>query len=105
VTSVVRREDVARAAAVAAQGVAGVARLSAGSGVEVSTPFAGGKVVGVRLTPTGAEVHVVVNGYDIGQVADDVLTAVSATLTAAGVPAVVDVVVADIESAPERRSD
>ena len=50
----VRREDVARAVADAVLAVPGVAGLSPGTGVEVSTQFSGGKVIGVRLT--GAEV-------------------------------------------------
>ncbi len=99
----VRREDLAHAAADAALGVPGVARLSPGTGVEVSTQYAGGKVVGVRLTGTEAEVQIVADRVPLPPITDQVAAAVGAVLAAAGDPRHVTVVVADIEAAAADR--
>ena len=87
----------------AALGVDGVARLDGGNGIEVSTLYPGGKVVGVRLTTVGAEVHIVADGYDLAAVARGVAAAASPVLSAAGYPNRVDVVVADVERAATTR--
>jgi hypothetical protein len=96
---VVRREDLAHAAADAALSVPGVARLSPGPGVEVSTQYAGGKVLGVRLGEERAEVHIVADRMPLPPVTDQVAAAVAGVLAAAGEPKPVTVVVADIEMA------
>ena len=101
----VRREDLAYAVADATTAVPGVARLSPGSPVEVSTQFAGGKVLGVRLLADLAEVHIVANEGPLPQVAERVVAAVAAVLAAAGEPRPVTVVVDDITSeAADRRA-
>jgi hypothetical protein len=99
VTAVVRREDLAHAAADAALAVPGVARLSRGHGVEVSTQYAGGKVLGVRLGGERAEVHIVADRVPLPPITDQVAAAVGGVLAAAGEPKPVTVVVADIEAA------
>ena len=104
-TTVVRREDLALAAADAALGVPGVARLSPGSGVEVSTQYAGGKVLGIRLGGERAEVHIVADRVPLPPITDQVGAAVGAVLAAAGESKPVTVVVADVEvAAVNRRS-
>ena len=100
---VVRRQDSATAAAGAALDVPGVARLSAGSGVEVSTLYPGGRTLGIRLTDVGAQVHIVADQFDLNAVADQVRTAVARVLAAAGQPSTVDVVVEDVEPAALNR--
>jgi hypothetical protein len=101
----VRREDLAHAVAGAVTAVPGVEGLSPGSPVEVSTQFAGGKVVGVRLLDDIAEVHIVANRGPLPTIAQDVATAVSAVLDAAGEPRPVTVVIDDITSgAADRRT-
>jgi hypothetical protein len=102
---VVRREDLAHAAADAALGVPGVARLSPGHGVEVSTQYAGGKVLGVRLGGDRAEVHIVADQVPLPPITDQVAAAVAGVLAAAGEAKPVTVVVADIElAAADRRA-
>lgn len=100
-----RREDIAHAVADAATAVPGVARLSPGSGVEVATLFAGGKVIGVRLSGTAVEVHIVANAAPLQPVATEVNAAVRRVLGAAGDDRPVNVVVDDVEpGAIERRA-
>ncbi len=91
-----RREDVARAVAEAACAVPGVAGLSSVGDVEISTQFAGGKVLGVRLRSDSAEVHIIAERVPLPPIADEVVRAVAAVLTAAGEPRPVTVVVADV---------
>ncbi len=101
----VRREDLARAVADATVEVPGVARLSPGSPVEVSTQFSGGKVLGVRLLSNLAEVHIVADQGPLPEVAERVVAAVTAVLAAAGEPRPVTVVVDDITArAADRRA-
>ena len=101
----VRREDLANAVADAARAVPGVARLNHEGLVEISTQFAGGKVLGVRLLGDRAEVHIVANRGPLPQVADNVVAAVSAVLDAAGEPRPVTVVIDDITTeAADRRA-
>ncbi len=94
-----RREDLAHAAADAALGVPGVARLSPGAPVEVSTQYAGGKVVGLRLGEERAEVHIVADRVPLPPITDQVAAAVAMVLAAAGEPKPVTVVVDDIVAA------
>jgi hypothetical protein len=99
VTAVVRRSDLAEAAAHAALDVPGVAGLSAGTGVEVATYYPGGKTLGIRLREDGAEVHIVAGRSPLQPLAEEVAVAVGQVLTAAGASRPVTVVVDDV--APE----
>lgn len=94
----VRREDIARAVADAVLAVEGVARLSPGTGVEVSTQFSGGKVVGVRLTGDEVEVNVVADRTPLPPIANEAAAAARRVLHAAGDDRAVVVVVDDIEA-------
>jgi hypothetical protein len=105
VTAVVRREDLARAAADAALAVPGVARLDSRDSVEVSTQYPGGKVVGLRLSEEHAEVHIVADRVPLPPVTEQVAAAVGGVLAAAGEPKPVTVVVVDVDLAVvDRRS-
>jgi hypothetical protein len=99
VTAVVRREDLAHAVADAVTAVPGVARLSPGSGVEVSTIYAGGKVVGLRLSGDVVAVHIVADRVPLQPVADEAAAAARRALTAAGDDRDVNVVIEDVEAA------
>jgi hypothetical protein len=102
---VVRREDLAYAIADAARAVPGVADLSSGAPVEVSTQFAGGKVLGVRLRDEFAEVHIVADRAPLHEVAERVAQAVGSVLAAAGQSRPVTVVIDDVTpEAMERRT-
>jgi hypothetical protein len=101
----VRREDLAHAVADAACAVPGVAGLNHRGAVEISTQFAGGKVLGIRLLPDYAEVHIIADRGPLPQVAEDVRAAVAAVLTAAGEPRHVVVAIDDITAgAIDRRT-
>lgn len=93
----VSRAALAKAIAETVGAVPGVARLSPGGVVEVATQFAGGKVVGVLLTPTTVRVHVVVDRVPVPVVAAAAGEAVRAVLVGLADPRAVDVVVDDIE--------
>lgn len=100
-----RREDLARSVADAVLEVPGVARLSPGSSVEVATLFAGGKVVGLRLSGEVVEVHIVADRVPLPQVAEQASAAAMRVLSAAGDDRQVLVVVDDVEeSAVDRRA-
>lgn len=86
----------------AALAVPGVARLAAGSAVEIATHFAGGKVVGVRLAGETVQVHLVVDRLPVPPVADQVAAAVREVLTGAGDPRPVQVIVDDLDDAAFR---
>jgi hypothetical protein len=92
----VRREDIARAVADAVLAVPGVAGLSPGSGVEVSTQFSGGKVIGVRLTGDEVEVHIVADRIPLPPIANEAAAATRQVLAAIGDDRPVVVVVDDI---------
>jgi hypothetical protein len=92
----VRVEDIASAIADAALGVPGVAGLSPGRGVEVSTPYPGGKVVGVRMAPDGVTVGITVDRVPLPPVADQVTAAVRGVLSAVGDDRPVTVVIDDV---------
>jgi hypothetical protein len=101
----VRREDLARSVADAVEAVPGVAGLHPGFGVEVSTFFSGGKVVGLSLTGDTVEVYVTLDRVPLRAVADDVAAAAARVLAAAGDQRPVNVVVADVtEAGLDRRS-
>ena len=100
-----RREDLARAVADAVVDVPGVTRLSPGTGVEVATLFAGGKVIGLRLSGEVVEVHLVADRVPLPPIADEAAAAARRVLSAAGDPRDVLVVMEDVEaSAVERRA-
>jgi len=100
-----RREDLAHAVADAVTAVPGVAGLSPGGGVEVSTLFAGGKVVGVRLAGEAVEVHLVAGRVPVQEVAQAAADAALRVLRAAGDERGVSVIVEDVvDRAVDRRS-
>ena len=78
--------------------VPGVARLSPGSGVEVATLFAGGKVVGLRLSGETVAVHIVADRGPLPAIADEVAVAARLVLAAAGDDRAVTVVIEDVEA-------
>jgi hypothetical protein len=92
----VRREDIARAVAEAVQAVPGVAGLSPGTGVEVSTQFSGGKVTGVRLTGDEVEVHIIAGRGPLPPIANEAAAAARRVLRTVGDDRPVVVVVDDI---------
>lgn len=92
----VRVEDVARAVADAALAVPGVAGLSPGKGIEVSTQFSGGKVVGVRLTRDGVTVAIVADRVPLPEIANEVTATVRRVLSATGDDRPVTVVIDDL---------
>jgi hypothetical protein len=96
VTTVVRREDLARAVADAVTAVPGVAGLTGGFGVEVATMFAGGKVVGVHLGEDQVEVHIVADQAPLTRVADEAAEAALRVLAAVDDPRPVRVFVDDV---------
>ena len=71
----VRLEDIARAVADAVRAVPGVAGLSPGTGIEVSTQFSGGKVIGVRLTGDEVQVHIVAGRGPLPPIANEAAAA------------------------------
>lgn len=94
-----RREDLALAVADAVTSVPGVARLSPGPGVEVATLFAGGKVIGLRLSGATVAVHIVADQGPLKPIAEEVAAAARRVLSAAGDGRPVTVVVEDVEAA------
>lgn len=74
----------------------GVARLSAGGAIEIATQFAGGKVLGVLLTPSAVKVHVVVDRVPVPAVAAAAGEAARLALARLDDRRPVDVVVDDI---------
>jgi len=98
-----RHEDLAQAVAAAVTAVPGVARLSGGSGVEVATLFAGGKVVGLRLSGEQVDIHVVADRVPLPPIADEAAKAARRVLAVAGDDRQVRVVVEDVETAAVNR--
>jgi hypothetical protein len=92
----VRLEDIARAVADAVLAVPGVAGLSPGTGIEVSTQFFGGKVIGVRLTGDEVQVHIIAGRGPLPPIANEAAAAARQVLRAAGDDRPVVVVVDDI---------
>jgi hypothetical protein len=95
----VRVEDVARAVADAVLAVPGVASLSPGRGIEVSTQFSGGKVIGVRLGADEVTVGIVADRVPLPDVANQVAASVRQVLSAMGDGRAVTVAIDDV--APE----
>lgn len=92
----VSRSTLAKAVAEAVIAVPGVVEMSPGGKVEVATQFAGGKVVGVRLSPAAVTVHMVVDQAPVPMVAAACGEAAHRVLLALGDHRRVDVVVDDI---------
>ena len=80
----VRMEDVARSVAEAALAVPGVASLSPGRDIEMSTQFPGGKVVGVRLSGAEVCVRITADRVPLPAVAAEVSASVRRVLAALG---------------------
>jgi phenylpyruvate tautomerase PptA (4-oxalocrotonate tautomerase family) len=96
VTTVVRREDLARSLADAVTAVPGVAALTGGPGVEVATFFSGGKVTGLHLGDDQVDVHVVIDQTPLQVVAEAAAGAALRVLSAAGDSRRVQVIVEDV---------
>lgn len=88
---------IAQAVAMGVAGVAGVARLTAGSGVEAATYYAGGKTIGVVVREDQVRLHVVVSELPIAPVTERVRAAAQRVLRAHGAERPVEVVVEDLE--------
>jgi hypothetical protein len=93
----VDRAVLAAAVATALARVPGVARLSPGSGVEVATQFAGGKVVGVGLRDDAVVAYLVVDRLPVDRVARAARVAGEAALADLGVARRLDLVIDDVE--------
>jgi hypothetical protein len=94
---VVDRAVLAAAVATALVQVPGVARLSPGTGVEVATQVAGGKVVGVGLRDDAVVAYLVVDRLPVDQVARAARAAGEAALADLGVARRLDLVIDDLE--------
>ena len=88
---------IAQAVALGVAGVAGVARLTSGAGVEAATYFAGGKTVGVVVRQDQVRVHIVLSQLPIVEVAERAREAAQRVLRALGAERPVEVVVEDLE--------
>lgn len=95
----VRVEDVARGVAEAALSVPGVAALSPGRGIEVSTQFAGGKVVGVRLSGDEVCIRITADRGPLPEVAAQVRACARRVLQAVGDNRTVTVYIDDVTPA------
>jgi hypothetical protein len=93
----VDRAVLAAAVATALARVPGVARLSPGTGVEVATQFAGGKVVGVGVRDDAVVAYLVVDWLPVDRVARAARAAGEAALAALGVARRLDLVIDDVE--------
>jgi len=93
----VDRAVLAAAVATALARVPGVARLSPGTGVEVATQFAGGKVVGVAVRDDTVVAHLVIDRLPVDQVARSARAAGEAALADLGVARRLDLVIDDVE--------
>ena len=101
----VRVEDVARSVAEAALAVPGVAGLSPGRGIEMSTQFSGGKVVGVRLSGDEVCVRITAERVPLPALAAQVRASTRRVLEAVGDTRAVTVFIDDVTpSALTRRS-
>jgi hypothetical protein len=94
---VVDRAVLAAAVATALVRVPGVARLSPGTGVEVATQFAGGKVVGVRVRDDAVVAYLVVDRLPVDRVARAARAAAEAALAGLGVARRLDLVIDDVD--------
>ena len=93
----VDRAVLAAAVATALARVPGVARLSPGTGVEVATQFAGGKVVGVGVRDDAVVADLVVDRLPVDRVARTARAAAEAALADLGVARRLDLVIDDVE--------
>jgi hypothetical protein len=93
----VDRAVLAAAVATALTRVPGVARLSPSSGVEVSTQFAGGKVVGVAVRGDAVVAYLVVDRVPVDRVARAARAAGEAALADLGVARRLDLVIDDVD--------
>jgi hypothetical protein len=93
----VDRAVLAAAVAAALVQVPGVARLSPGTGVEVATQFAGGKVVGVGVRDDAVVAYLVVDRLPVDRVARAARAAGEAALVGLGVARRLDLVIDDVE--------
>jgi hypothetical protein len=92
-----RSEDRGTVARAVAVGVARLARLTPGAGVEAATHFAGGKTLGVVITEDRIEVHVAVRELPVAQAAERVREAARQALGALRAERPVDVLVEDVD--------
>ena len=74
-----------------------MARLSPGTGVEVATQFAGGKVVGVGVRDDAVVAHLVIDRLPLDQVARAARAAAEAALADLGVARRLDLVIDDVD--------
>jgi hypothetical protein len=93
----VDRAVLAAAVAAALTRVPGVARLSPGTGVEVATHIAGGKVVGVGVRGDAVVAYLVVDRLPVDQVAQAAPAAGEAGLADHGGAPRLDLVIDDVE--------
>jgi len=93
----VNRAVFAAAVATALARVPGVARLSPGTGVEVATQFAGGKVVGVGVRDDAVVAYLVVDRLPVDRVARAARVAGEAALADLGVARRLDLVIDDVD--------
>jgi hypothetical protein len=93
----VDRAVLASSVASALSQVPGVARLSPGTGVEVATQFAGGKVVGVGVRDDAVEAHLVIDRLPLDQVARAARAAGETALADLGVARRLDLVIDDVD--------
>ncbi len=90
------RARLARSLATAVDAVAGVRRCG-GSGIEVSTQYRGGRIIGVRLADHEVTVQVVAERLPLEPLADQVRAAARAVLHASDDDRPVQVVVDDLD--------
>lgn len=100
--STVDRSVIAQEVARAVEAVPGVARLSPGTVFEVATLYAGGKVVGVRLTPEVVFVHLVLDRLPVAPVAEAARSAATIALDDLGDSRPIEVVVEDLQLPEDR---
>jgi hypothetical protein len=93
----VDRAVLASAVASALARVPGVARLSPGTGVEVATQFAGGKVVGVGVRGDAVVAHLVIDRLPLDRVARAARAAAETALADLGVARRLDLVIDDVD--------
>jgi hypothetical protein len=97
------RAALAQAVAANVAKVPGVARLSAGAGIEVATLYRGGKVTGVKVTDRRVAVHIVAAQLPLLALTGEVRAAAQDALASVGSQLPVDVVVEalDVEQLPQ----
>jgi hypothetical protein len=91
-----RRGRLALAVAAAVDSVGGV-RRTAGHGVEVSTQYPGGRVLGVRLGAEAVGVHIIAERLPLEAVAEAVRSAARSALAGLGDSRAVTVAIEDLD--------